>query len=57
MSYFKTSSPQTQLHELVPDRRENLVTYTLRKDNNANLIDCKTNRFRNSFLAYNDSSS
>ena len=61
MSYFKKLlHPNHKLHELVPDRRENLVNYTLRNDNHVNLIDCKTNRFRNSFLpssilAYNDS--
>ena len=61
MSYFKKLlHPKHKLHELVPDRRVNLVSYTLRNDNHVNLIDCKTNRFRNSFLpssilAYNDS--
>jgi hypothetical protein len=50
--FQKTSSPQTQvtLHELVPDRRENLVNYSLRNDNDVNLIEYKINRFQNSFL-------
>ena len=56
----KLLRPEHKLHDLVPDRRENLVNYTLRNVNHINLIDCKTNRFRNSFLpssilAYNDS--
>ena len=51
MSYFKKLlHPKHKLHELVPDRRENLVNYTLGNDNHVNLIDYKTNRFRNSFL-------
>ena len=61
LSYFKKLilHSKHKSHELVPDRRENLVNYTLRNDNHVNLIDYKTNRFRNSFLpssilAYND---
>jgi hypothetical protein len=47
-SYFKNLlHPNHKLHELVPDRRENLVNYTLRNENHVNLIDCITNRFRN----------
>ena len=61
MSYFKKLlNPKHKLHELVPDKRENIVNYTLRNDNHVNFIDCKTNRFQNSFLpssilAFNDS--
>ena len=47
MSYFKKLRPEHKLHDLVPDRCENLVNYTLRNVNHISLIDCKTNRFRN----------
>jgi hypothetical protein len=51
MSYFKKLlHPKHKLHELVPDRRENLVNYSLRNDNDVNLIEYKINRFQNSFL-------
>jgi hypothetical protein len=38
MSYFKKFlHPKHKLHELVQDRRENLVNYSLRNDNHVNL--------------------
>jgi hypothetical protein len=58
--FQKTSSPQTQVARTSWLTWELSQLYWLRNDNHVNSIDCKTNRFRNSFLpssilAYNAS--
>ena len=60
-SYFKKLlNPGIKLNELIPNKRKDLRTYELRNNQHINLINCKTTRFRNTFIpsnieVYNDS--
>ena len=49
--YFKKLlNLEHKLNELVPDRRKDLRTYSLRNDQHINLPYCETGRFQNSFI-------
>ena len=60
-SYFKKLlNPKNKLNEFIPNKREDSRTYELRNNQHLSLINCRSTRFRNTFIpssivVYNES--